>query len=106
MIITVSNDAWFGKSHGPAQHLEIAQVRAKEFGLPVLRATNNGITAVVNHNGEIQNRLAQFVDDVLLEEVQIVRGQTPYRNLGNAPIWLISFCMLIFAYSAQRQKQD
>jgi apolipoprotein N-acyltransferase len=106
MIITVSNDAWFGKSHGPAQHLEIAQVRAKEFGLPVLRATNNGITAVVNHNGEIQNRLAQFVDDVLLEEVQIVRGQTPYRYLGNAPIWLISLCMLVFAYSAQRQKQD
>ncbi|MBL4630946.1 MAG: apolipoprotein N-acyltransferase, partial [Paraglaciecola sp.] len=41
-IITVSNDAWFGGSHGPAQHLEIAQARAKEFGLPVLRATNNG----------------------------------------------------------------
>jgi apolipoprotein N-acyltransferase len=95
-IITVSNDAWFGKSHGPAQHLEIAQVRAKEFGLPVLRATNNGITAFVDHTGKVQSRLPQFEAAVLSDSMQLVEGQTPYRIFGNLPSWLFFSALFIF----------
>ncbi len=95
-IITVSNDAWFGHSHGPAQHLEIAQVRAKEFGLPVLRATNNGITAFIDHRGHIQSRLPQFEAAVLSDTIPLVQGQTPYRLLGNWPMWL----MALLSFSA------
>ena len=94
-IITVSNDAWFGHSHGPAQHLEIAQVRAKEFGLPVLRATNNGITAFIDHHGQIQSRLPQFEAGVLSDTISLVQGYTPYRLLGNWPMWLL--CLLSFS---------
>jgi apolipoprotein N-acyltransferase len=96
-IVTVSNDAWFGRSHGPAQHLEIAQVRAKEFGLPVLRATNNGITAFINHKGTIQSRLPQFEAAVLSDSIDIVEGSTPYRNWGDWPAWGIFFLTLLFA---------
>ncbi len=97
-IITVSNDAWFGGSHGPAQHLEIAQVRAKEFALPVLRATNNGITAFIDHRGHIQSRLPQFKAAVLSDRVQLVNGHTPYRVVGDWPIWCVTLVMLAFAW--------
>jgi apolipoprotein N-acyltransferase len=96
-IITVSNDAWFGHSHGPAQHLQIAQVRAKEFGLPVLRATNNGITAFINHRGEILSRLPQFETGVLSDNIERVEGITPFRYFGNTLAWLLSVLGLIVA---------
>jgi apolipoprotein N-acyltransferase len=101
-IITVSNDAWFGGSHGPAQHLEIAQARAKEFGLPVLRATNNGISAFIDHQGHIQSRLPQFEAAVLSDVVQQVQGYTPYRLLGNTPAWCLS--LLIFGFACWNKK--
>ncbi|MFT4938571.1 MAG: apolipoprotein N-acyltransferase [Paraglaciecola sp.] len=101
-IITVSNDAWFGRSHGPAQHLEIAQARAKEFGLPVLRATNTGITAFIDHRGKIQSRLAQFEAAVLSDQIQRVRGTTPYRYYGNLLAWLLTLCGFIFALLLKR----
>lgn len=103
-IITVSNDAWFGHSHGPAQHLQIAQARAKEFGLPVLRATNNGITGFIDHKGHIQSRLPQFEAAVLVDNIALLSGETPYRILGNVPIWLVALISLLFAlYFTQRQ---
>lgn len=96
-IITVSNDAWFGNSHGPAQHLEIAQVRAKEFGLPVLRATNTGITAFIDHRGQIQSLLPQFRAAVLTDEIAKVEGKTPYRLLGDLTSWVLSLIGFIIA---------
>lgn len=103
-IVTVSNDAWFGHSHGPAQHLEIAQVRAKEFGIPVLRATNNGITAFINHKGQIQSRLPQFEAAVLSDAVQTTRGYTPYRKLGDLPMWLICIIGFLCAVTLRKRK--
>lgn len=88
-IITVSNDAWFGDSHGPHQHLQIAQVRAKEFGIPVLRATNNGVTAIINYKGQIQSQIPQFKALVLEDSITLVSGETPYRRFGDWPIWLL-----------------
>ena len=102
-IITVSNDAWFGGSHGPAQHLEIAQARAKEFGLPVLRATNNGITAFIDHQGQIQSRLPQFEAAVLSDAIQQVKGYTPYRSFGDWPAWFVS--IIIFGVACWNKKQ-
>jgi apolipoprotein N-acyltransferase len=105
-IITVSNDAWFGGSHGPAQHLEIAQARAKEFGLPVLRATNNGITAFIDHQGQIQSRLPQFEAAVLSDTIQQVKGYTPYRSFGDWTIWCLSIVIFAFACWYQRKSKE
>ncbi|MCW8090706.1 apolipoprotein N-acyltransferase [Alteromonas sp. ASW11-130] len=90
IIVTVSNDAWFGRSHGPAQHLQIAQMRALETGKSVIRATNNGITAFINPFGEVTSRLPQFEAGSLTSPVAVTRGQTPYRFWGDlAPFTLV-----------------
>ena len=80
LLLTVSNDAWFGDSHGPHQHMEIARMRALEFGRPLLRSTNNGITAIVDHKGAFIARIPQFKEKVLKAEVSLVSGKTPYSQ--------------------------
>lgn len=100
-ILTVSNDAWFGDSHGPHQHLQIAQVRAKEFGLPVFRATNNGVTALIDHQGNINARLPQFSDSVLSRNVNLVSGTTYYTRFSDWPIFILS--VLFFAIAIYQQ---
>ncbi len=89
MILTVSNDAWFGDSHGPHQHFEIARMRALEFGKPLIRATNNGVTGIINHQGEVTSIAPQFEEIVLKGEVALVKGETPYSQWANLMLWLM-----------------
>ena len=89
MILTVSNDAWFGDSHGPHQHFEIARMRALEFGRPLVRATNNGVTGMINHLGEITAIAPQFEEVVLKQNVAFVSGFTPYSQWPNLILWLM-----------------
>ncbi|WP_354668337.1 apolipoprotein N-acyltransferase [Colwellia sp. E2M01] len=89
MILTVSNDAWFGHSHGPHQHFEITRMRALEFARPVLRATNNGITGIINHKGVVTEIAPQFEEYVLRGNVNFVSGFTPYSQWPNLILWLM-----------------
>lgn len=93
-ILTVSNDTWFGDSIAPAQHLQIAQVWALENGRWVIRGTNNGITAVINHRGDVVNKLPQFEEGVLVEKVQAMSGHTPFQTYGSLPILLFAALMM------------
>lgn len=102
MLLTVSNDAWFGTSNGPLQHMEIAQMRAVEMGRPLLRATNNGVTAVVNANGDIINKLPQFTTGVLIEKVPLVAGMTVFKRLGEWPVLMISL-LIVFITLARKK---
>ena len=95
LLLTVSNDAWFGASNGPLQHMEIAQMRAIEFGRPLVRATNNGVTAIVNAKGDIVGKLPQFETGVLVKEVELVSGQTIFNRWGQWPIILFSICFIL-----------
>jgi len=102
LLLTVSNDAWFGGSHGPHQHMEIARMRALEFGKPLLRSTNNGITAVVDHKGSFIARIPQFEELVLKVEVPLVEGKTPYSQWPRLLLLLMIFVPIIIVKGARK----
>ena len=93
LLINVSNDAWFGESIAPHQHLEIARMRSLEFGRPALRSTNTGISAFIAFDGELELIGEQFVEETLTGDIQPRRGMTPYAGGGNWPI--IGLCLVI-----------
>jgi len=96
LLLVMSNDAWFGDSWASAQHLQIAQARALQSGRYLLFDTNNGITAIIKPNGEIQTQAPQFKKTVLTSEVRAMKGNTPWMHLGVYPILLaIGFLLLI-----------
>lgn len=84
LLVNVSNDAWFGDSIAPHQHLQIARMRALEAGRPLLRATNTGVSAVVDYDGSIIAMEPQFQVAVVKATVQPRAGVTPYALGGNA----------------------
>ena len=94
LLINVTNNAWYGDSTAPHQHLEIARMRALEAGRYLVRAANDGITAVIGPHGEIVARLPQFTEAVLRADVRPMTGLTPYARLGNYPVVLGAGFML------------
>ena len=91
LLITISNDTWFGRSIGPLQHLEMARMRALENGRYMLRGTNNGVSAIIDHRGQIVARSAQFEEEALLGEAEVMLGHTPFTSFGSAPLlWALS----------------
>ena len=94
VLLTISNDTWFGNSIGPDQHLQIARARALELGRYVLRATNNGLTAVVNEKGKVKAILPQFEAGVLRSSFYASNGQTPYGNYGDTPLLILVLILL------------
>ncbi len=82
-LVNVSNDAWFGDSLAPYQHLQIARLRALEAGRYMARATNTGITAIIDNHGRIVARGEQFEAEVVQGTVQPLTGATPYVLLGD-----------------------
>jgi len=93
LLMNGSNNAWYGDSLAPHQHLQIAQMRSIETGRMLIRATTNGISAFVDHHGKIVAKAPQFKPSVLTYTVQPRTGATPYVRWGNWPI--ISFVLVL-----------
>ena len=95
VLITISNDSWFGASIGPFQHLEIARMRALENGRWLLRATNNGITGIVDHRGAIKSVMPQFEAGVLRDSYALMSGRTPFNKFGELPVLVLLLLLLV-----------
>ena len=97
LLLTISNDTWFGRSAGPLQHLQMAQMRALEAGRWMIRATNNGVTALIDPQGRITAQLPQFEQGVLYGEVVPMQQLTPYLVWRGWPLLIL--CSLLFAWA-------
>jgi apolipoprotein N-acyltransferase len=105
-FVNASNDAWFGDSLAPHQHLEMARMRALETGRFLLRATNNGISAIIAADGTIVQRSPQFMESVISGRIETMRGLTPYAVAGDWPVLLlIAFVFLAAAFPVRRRQK-
>jgi len=99
VLVNATNNAWYGDSFAPHQHLQISQNRALEMGRPVIRATTNGISALIDFEGQLIQQTPQFEEAVLTGKVQPRTGMTPYVSWGRGPLWGLSlFMLLLWAY--------
>ena len=96
LLANFTNDAWWGRSAASDQHLQMAQTRSQETGRYMLRATNTGVTAIVDERGHVVSRVPQFVVAVLEGQAQGRTGSTPYVLWGNwAFLGLTAACLLL-----------
>jgi apolipoprotein N-acyltransferase len=97
LLVTISNDTWFGSSIGPWQHFQMARARALENGRYLIRATNNGVTALIDQRGNVVDQLPQFEQGVLRGEAIVFEGRTPYSRVGDAPLLVLMVLLGVIA---------
>ncbi|VAX12197.1 Apolipoprotein N-acyltransferase / Copper homeostasis protein CutE [hydrothermal vent metagenome] len=102
LLVNGSNNAWYGDSFAPPQHLQISRMGSIETGRALLRATTNGISAIVDSKGRIIKRSPQFKTVVITAQVQPRTGATPYVRFGNTPV-LIILTLMLFAVGLARK---
>jgi apolipoprotein N-acyltransferase len=108
LLVNVTNDAWFGDSTAAHQHLQISRMRALEAGRSMLRAANDGISAIIGPDGRVSATLPRFQPGVLSGNVQPRIGLTPYARFGNWPVVVFSLAVLIGSLAlsfTQRQQR-
>jgi apolipoprotein N-acyltransferase len=101
LLVNVTNNAWFGDSAAPHQQLQMARFRALEAGRFLMRATSNGITAVIGPDGLVAGHIPQFRPGILRAKVQPRTGLTPYARCGNWPVLSVAF-LLLAGFAAAR----
>ena len=87
LLFTVSNDAWFGDSIGPHQHMQIARMRALELQRPLVRVTNNGISGVYDPISQTRQTMPQFEATTLKANIKLIQGDSVYSQYGNKFVW-------------------
>jgi apolipoprotein N-acyltransferase len=104
LLVNVTNDAWYGKSHAAMQHNQLSQMRALESGRMMLRATNTGVTSIIGPHGDILQMLPQHEEGVLTGMAQGYSGSTPYVRWGNAVMLLLIALMLAATWLLRHRK--
>jgi apolipoprotein N-acyltransferase len=102
LLVNFTNDAWYGRSLAAEQHAQMSAMRAIEAGRPMLRATNTGITAIIDHHGVERARLPWFTRGVLEGSIAGRTGATPYVRFGDAIALGASLVMIAIALAALR----
>jgi len=97
-ILQITNDAWFGKSIGPQQHLAQLRIRAIEYGLPVIRVANTGISAIIDANGKLVEKLSVNKSGSLDSFVPSRKYNTIYGIYGNLIFLLLLILAVLIAF--------
>ncbi len=96
VILNISEDAWFGDSFAPHQRLQMARMRAVEFGRPVIRVSNSGLSTIINADGSTDAVSPQFQPALFNSPVLPMQGETPYMRFGQWPLWgWFSLCFAV-----------
>lgn len=103
-LVNASNDAWFGDSLAPHQHMAMARMRAAETGRYLLRATNTGISAIIGPKGEVTQRSPQFEVDLLQGLITPRAGATPYVRVGDWLAVALAAILLLLGVLAARRR--
>jgi len=98
-LVNITNDAWFGKTNAPYQHMQGSVFRAVENRVPVLRAANTGVSCIIEHTGKVQNSVnienqKTFVDGYVVATIKSVFSKTIYTRFGDV------FCFILFIFIA------
>jgi apolipoprotein N-acyltransferase len=102
LIVTLSDDSWYGHSFAKAQHLQIARLRSLESGRAQIFSTNNGLTALINEKGVITKQLREEKVGVLTGHIELKTGNTPWGHLGDIPFIILFLIMLLCLIFYQR----
>ncbi|MDD2934769.1 MAG: apolipoprotein N-acyltransferase [Methylotenera sp.] len=105
LLVNVSNDAWYGTSYAADQHMQFSQARALETGRMMLRATNTGATAIINHKGYVIAHASHFIQTSLNGTAQGYAGSTPYVRWGNWPLVIFCFSVIAFIWRRNTMKR-
>ncbi|HOM99988.1 MAG TPA: apolipoprotein N-acyltransferase [Acidobacteriota bacterium] len=97
VLVNITNDGWFGRSAAPAQHFQMAVVRAVETRRPMIRAANTGFSAFISPLGEVTARTGLFEETVLVEDVYASACRTPYLVFGELPCWAVIILSIVLA---------
>ena len=105
-ILMISNDAWFGTTRGPYEHFNIARIRAMELQKPMLRVTNNGITALIGPDGKIVKALPRDERAVLETKLVARSGRTPYAEAGSYVAFVLMLLLVVAGIFISRRHVD
>jgi apolipoprotein N-acyltransferase len=103
LIVNLTNDTWFGDTTEPLEHLALAQLRAVEHRRYLVRATNSGLSAIVDAAGRIVMRGSQFREEALIGEARFLRRRTVYELIGDAPYFACALAIALMAFVEKKR---
>jgi apolipoprotein N-acyltransferase len=97
LIVNLTNDTWFGDTTEPLEHMALAQLRAVEHRRYLIRATNSGLSAIIDAAGRVVMHGSQFREEALIGEARYLRQRTGYELLGDAPWYACTLAIALMA---------
>ena len=95
LIVNITNDGWYGRSSGPYQHLALAKIRAVQEGKFLLRTANTGVSAIINYDGEIVEKIGLGRKGIIDKELVLIKKNTMYSKFGDN-VFLFLIILLFF----------
>jgi apolipoprotein N-acyltransferase len=104
VLVNLTNDAWFGDTHAPWEHLALAKLRSVEHHRALVRATNSGVSAVVDPVGRLVAKSGVFTRENLVADVPLMEGSTVYGAIGDVLGWLSLLAALVILVRAHQKR--